>query len=163
MAAFSVSVQEESFDIGAISEQITQSRTDIGAIVSFTGLVRDFNEKPDVTALTLEHYPGMTESSLEQIISSAQERWPLQDVRVIHRVGRMEPGDPIVLVVTASAHRQAAFDACAFIMDYLKTQAPFWKKENTLHGDYWVSARESDQNAAARWIQKEKEPASDSA
>ncbi|MBB1489052.1 molybdopterin synthase catalytic subunit MoaE [Oceanospirillum sediminis] len=151
MSAFSVSVQAENFDIGTISAEITHERTDIGAIVSFTGLVRDFNEKPDVTALTLEHYPGMTEASLMQIIDQARTRWPLQDVRVIHRVGRLEPGDPIVLVVTASAHRLAAFDACAFIMDYLKTQAPFWKKENTLHGDYWVSARESDQNAAARW------------
>lgn len=153
MSRFSVSVQSESFDIGQISADISEERTDIGAIVSFTGLVRDFNEKPDVTALTLEHYPGMTESALDNIIQQACERWPLQDVRVIHRVGRLTPGDPIVLVVTASAHRLAAFDACAFIMDYLKTQAPFWKKENTDHGDYWVSARESDQNAAARWAE----------
>jgi len=151
MTPFSVSVQTENFDLGAISQDMSQNRTDIGAIVSFTGLVRDFNEKPDVTALTLEHYPGMTESALQQIIVQSQARWPLQDVRVIHRVGRLEPGDAIVLVVTASAHRQAAFDACAFIMDYLKTQAPFWKKENTEHGDYWVSARKSDEVAAQRW------------
>ena len=153
MSRFSVSVQSESFDIGQISADISEGRTDIGAIVSFTGLVRDFNEKPDVTALTLEHYPGMTESALDNIIQQACERWPLQDVRVIHRIGRLTPGDPIVLVATASAHRLAAFDACAFIMDYLKTQAPFWKKENTDYGDYWVSARESDQNAAARWVE----------
>ena len=146
-----IRVQKESFDTGQEIQQLADQRTDIGAVVSFTGYVRDFNEKPEVTALTLEHYPGMTEQALEQIALEAEERWEMKGLRIIHRIGRMEPGDPIVLVVTASAHRQDAFDACNFIMDFLKTQAPFWKKEHTNSGDYWVSSRTSDTQAAARW------------
>lgn len=146
-----ISVQTAVFDLADMNREISQGRSDIGAIVSFTGLVRDFNEKPDVLALTLEHYPGMTEQALEQIAQEAAERWPLQAIQVVHRVGRLTPGDPIVLVAVASAHRQAAFDGCAFIMDFLKTRAPFWKKENTRHGDYWVSARSTDDSAARRW------------
>ena len=148
-----IKVQRETFDLGKEVDAMTANRTDLGAVVSFTGYVRDFNEKPDVTALTLEHYPGMTEQALQQIVQQAEQRWPIQATRIIHRIGRLEPGDPIVLVVTASAHRQAAFDACNFIMDFLKTRAPFWKKEHTRHGDYWVSSRHSDNEAASRWAQ----------
>ena len=146
-----IKVQEAEFCLAEINRSITENRTDIGAVVTFSGLVRDFNEQPDVLALTLEHYPGMTEQALEQIAAEAAERWPLQVVQIIHRVGRLTPGDPIVLVAVASAHRQAAFDGCNFVMDFLKTRAPFWKKENTRHGDYWVSARNSDDAAARRW------------
>lgn len=148
---FDVRVQEEAFNAGAEIEQLTANRTDIGAVSTFVGLVRDFNEQPDVVALTLEHYPGMTERQLLQIAQQATDRWPLLAGTIVHRVGRLEPGDPIVLVSVASAHRQAAFDACNFIMDYLKTQAPFWKKEHTPTGDYWVSSRTSDTQAAERW------------
>ena len=146
-----IRVQEAPFDAGTEQQALLAGRTDIGAVVSFTGLVRDFNERPEVTALTLEHYPGMTESALEAIVEEAQGRWPLDAVRVIHRVGRLTPGDPIVLVVVASAHRRAAFEACDFIMDYLKTRAPFWKKEHASDGDYWVSERHSDHADAHRW------------
>ncbi|MBE0507209.1 MAG: molybdopterin synthase catalytic subunit MoaE [Marinospirillum sp.] len=148
-----IRVQRETFDLGKEVDAMTANRTDLGAVVSFTGYVRDFNEKPEVTALTLEHYPGMTEQALQQIVQEAEQRWPLQATCIIHRIGRLEPGDPIVLVATASAHRQAAFDACNFIMDFLKTRAPFWKKEHTRSGDYWVSARHSDNEAASRWAQ----------
>lgn len=146
-----IRVQEAPFDAGVEQQRLLAGRSDIGAVVSFTGLVRDFNERPDVTALTLEHYPGMTEAALGEIVTQAEARWPLQGVRVIHRVGRLTPGDPIVLVVVASAHRRAAFEACDFIMDYLKTRAPFWKKEHSITGDYWVAERESDYRDASRW------------
>ncbi|HSP32479.1 MAG TPA: molybdopterin synthase catalytic subunit MoaE [Halomonas sp.] len=126
-------------------------RSDIGAMVSFTGLVRDFNETPDVTGLTLEHYPGMTERTLTGIGEQAWQRWSLQAVRIIHRVGYLEPGDPIVRVLVASAHRREAFEACDFIMDFLKTQAPFWKKEHSAQGEYWVKERHSDHKDAERW------------
>ncbi|MBB3142034.1 molybdopterin synthase catalytic subunit MoaE [Halomonas organivorans] len=146
-----VRVQQQTFDPGAVQREVLGERTDIGAVVSFTGLVRDFNERPDIEALSLEHYPGMTESALESIADEAESRWPLQGIRVIHRVGRLAPGDPIVLVVVASAHRRAAFEACDFIMDYLKTRAPFWKKEHSASGDYWVAERETDHQDARRW------------
>lgn len=146
-----IRVQQAPFDAGAEQQAMLAGRTDIGAVVCFTGLVRDFNEVPEVTALTLEHYPGMTESALEAIVVEAEARWPLNDVRVIHRVGRLTPGDPIVLVAVASAHRRAAFEACDFIMDYLKTRAPFWKKEHATSGDYWVAERDSDHADAGRW------------
>ncbi|MDX5379257.1 MAG: molybdopterin synthase catalytic subunit MoaE [Halomonas sp.] len=146
-----IRVQQAAFDAGSEQRQLLEGRTDIGAVVSFTGLVRDFNERPDVNALTLEHYPGMTEVALGEIVAEAESRWPLQGVRLIHRVGRLGPGDPIVLVVVASAHRRAAFEACDFIMDYLKTRAPFWKKEHSITGDYWVAERESDHRDASRW------------
>lgn len=147
----SIRVQQSEFSTDQEVRCLRAQRTDIGAVATFTGYVRDFNERPEVTALTLEHYPGMTEQALQTIAAEAQERWSLQGLRIIHRVGRMEPGDPIVLVVTASAHRQDAFEACHFIMDYLKTRAPFWKKEHTTSGDYWVSSRASDTQAAERW------------
>lgn len=146
-----IRVQHESFDPGQEQQALVGERSDIGAVVSFTGLVRDFNERPEVEALTLEHYPGMTESALGDIVEEAKARWPLQGVRLIHRVGRLTPGDSIVLVVVASAHRRAAFEACDFIMDYLKTRAPFWKKEHTAAGQYWVSERASDHQDARRW------------
>lgn len=149
--AAKVQVRQEPFDAGVEQRLLLAGRSDIGAVVSFTGLVRDFNERPDVTALTLEHYPGMTESALCEIVTEAEARWPLQGVRVIHRVGRMTPGDPIVLVVVASAHRREAFEACDFIMDFLKTRAPFWKKEHSGSGDYWVAERDSDHQDASRW------------
>lgn len=147
-----VSVQSEVFDLNQETQALIQGRSDLGALVTFTGYVRDFNERPDVQALTLEHYPGMTEQALKAILQEAEQRWALKGTRIIHRIGRMEPSDPIVLVATSSAHRQDAFDACNFIMDYLKTRAPFWKKEHTLTGDYWVSARTSDSQAAERWL-----------
>ncbi|WP_136255202.1 molybdopterin synthase catalytic subunit MoaE [Onishia niordana] len=146
-----IRVQQKAFDAGAEQQALLQGRSDIGAVVSFTGLVRDFNERPDVRALTLEHYAGMTERALEAIVEDAESRWSLQGVRLIHRVGCLEPGDPIVLVVVASAHRRSAFEACDFIMDYLKTRAPFWKKEHTASGNYWVAERSSDHQDAARW------------
>ncbi|WP_024950939.1 MULTISPECIES: molybdopterin synthase catalytic subunit MoaE [Cobetia] len=149
--AFSVSIQVDDFDIRAEQRYLTNTRGQVGAIVAFTGLVRDFNQRPDVVALTLEHYPGMTERSLEQLLDEARERFSLNGARIIHRVGRLEPGDNIVLVLVASAHRQAAFAACDFLMDNLKSRAPFWKKEHTASGDYWVRERTSDRDALMRW------------
>ncbi|KIC85623.1 UNVERIFIED_ORG: molybdopterin synthase subunit MoaE [Pantoea allii] len=122
-----------------------------GAVVTFTGKVRNHNLGNDVAALTLEHYPGMTEKALQEIVDAARERWPLQRVTVIHRVGELFPGDEIVLVGVTSAHRGSAFSAAEFIMDYLKTRAPFWKREATGQGDRWVDARDSDHQAAQRW------------
>ena len=144
-------VQTEAFDLGAEVDMMSQGRTDIGAIASFVGLARDLNEGSGVTAMTLEHYPGMTEKALAALVEDANARWTLLDVTVIHRVGRLLPGDPIVLVAVASQHRGEAFAACEFIMDYLKTQAPFWKKEETPEGVRWVDARASDDAAAERW------------
>lgn len=146
-----VAVQTEPFHLEEAIEALRAQRTEIGALVTFTGYVRDFNERPDVEALVLEHYPGMTEGVLLHLAQEAQARFELTGVHVIHRVGRLTPGDPIVLVITASAHRQQAFDACAWLMDLLKTRAPFWKKEQTATGDYWVSARSTDTDAAQRW------------
>lgn len=122
-----------------------------GAVVTFTGKVRNHNLGSDVAALTLEHYPGMTEKALQEIVAAARKRWPLQRVTVIHRVGELFPGDEIVLVGVTSAHRGSAFSAAEFIMDYLKTRAPFWKREATEQGDRWVDARDSDHQAAQRW------------
>lgn len=146
-----IRVQTSSFDVGAEQKELASQRTDIGAIVCFTGLVRDFNERPEVTALSLEHYPGMTERALSDIVVEAEQRWSLQGVRLIHRIGRLEPGEPIVMVAVASAHRRHAFEACDFIMDYLKTRAPFWKKEHTASGQYWVAERDTDIQDAKRW------------
>ena len=146
-----VCIQNQPFDMAYAYDDLLEDRTDVGAVVSFTGLVRDFNEFPDVTGLTLEHYPGMTEKTLENIGQQAWHRWALQGVRIIHRIGYMTPGDPIVRVSVASAHRRDAFEACDFIMDFLKTQAPFWKKEHAREGDYWVRERVSDQQDAMRW------------
>ena len=147
----SVSVQQEDFDVAAVLDELRQSGKNIGAIVSFTGLVREFGESSNTHAMTLEHYPGMTEKSLQEIEARALARWALSGVRIIHRVGRLELGDNIVLVVTASAHRKDAFEAAQFIMDYLKTEAPFWKKEHSDQGDQWVQERQSDYDAKNRW------------
>ena len=146
-------VQSEAFELGAEVNAISQGRTDIGAIASFVGLARDMNEGSGVQAMTLEHYPGMTEKALTGLVEEARSRWALLDVTVIHRVGRLLPGDPIVLVAVASRHRGEAFAACEYIMDALKTRAPFWKKEETAEGERWVEARASDDAAAARWIE----------
>ena len=150
----SVSVQEADFDVGAETAALSAGRLDVGAVATFVGLVRAdklSGAGSEVSAMTLEHYPGMTEKSLEAIIAEAGARWQLQGVRVIHRFGRLLPGDRIVFVGVASAHRGDAFAACEFIMDYLKTRAPFWKKEDTPEGGHWVDAREADDSAAARW------------
>ena len=139
------------FDIGAEVEALTRGRTDIGAVATFTGLCRDSDGDKPVRALTLEHYPGMAEAEINRHVEEAQRRWPLLGVTVIHRFGRLEPGDLIVLVVTASSHRSDAFAAAEFLMDYLKTQAPFWKREERPGGAQWVDARISDDAAVARW------------
>jgi molybdopterin synthase catalytic subunit len=144
-----IRVQQEDFDIGAEVAKLTAGRTDIGAIVTFTGTVRD--QDSAVEEMTLEHYPGMTERELSRIEAEAQARWPLQASLVVHRYGMLRPGDNIVLVVTASEHRDAAFDAAKFLMDYLKTSAPFWKKEESATGTGWVEAHARDDEAAARW------------
>jgi len=146
-----VRVQEETFDPGACLAELTAGRADIGGVASFTGLVRGEHEGTPVTAMTLEHYPGMTEAMLAEIEAQAQRRWPLQASLIVHRYGRMLPGEPIVLVAVASAHRQAALEACAFLIDWLKTKAPFWKREETPAGERWVEARASDDAATARW------------
>lgn len=154
----SVSVQREAFDVGGEIAALTRDTHGIGAVASFVGLVRDMNagigEVARVSAMTLEHYPGMTEGALEEIVAEARARWELQGVRVIHRHGRLEPGEAIVLVIVAAAHRGEAFAACECIMDYLKTRAPFWKKEEGSAGPQsgrWVDARDADETAAARW------------
>jgi molybdopterin synthase catalytic subunit len=153
-----VRVQREDFDIGAEVRRLTAGRVDIGAIVTFTGTVRVDNEGRDVVAMTLEHYPGMTESELGRVEAEAARRWPLQASLIVHRHGALKPGDNIVLVVTASAHREAAFAAAEFLMDYLKTSAPFWKKEVGADGrERWVEARESDDRAAERWAHHPRE------
>ena len=144
-----VRVQTEDFDVGAESRSLQADA--VGAIALFVGTVRGLRSDNGVTAMTLEHYPGMTESELERIETEARERWPLEDVTIIHRVGRLEAGDQIVLVGAASAHRQAAFDAAQFIMDFLKTDAPFWKAEERGDETSWVDARESDDVARKRW------------
>jgi molybdopterin synthase catalytic subunit len=145
-----IRVQEQPFDVGAELAALTAGRTDLGALASFVGLVRAQGPEP-ITAMTLEHYPGMTEKKLAEIEAEARARWPLQASLIVHRYGRMLPGEPIVLVATASAHRAAALEACAFLIDWLKTEAPFWKLEETLGASRWVDARTADDAAAARW------------
>lgn len=146
-----IRVQANDFDIGAEIEALTAGRTDLGAVVSFTGIVRG-GGSDNITAMTLEHYPGMTEAELERIEAEAHDRWPLGASLIIHRYGRLEPGENIVLVITASSHRQAAFEAASFLMDYLKTSAPFWKKEEQAGGEGgWVEEKISDNDAIERW------------
>lgn len=147
----SVSVQEADFDASAEVAALTAGRLEIGGVVSFIGLVRDMNQGEGIVDMSLEHYPGMTEKALTDIVQEAESRWPLLGCRVIHRVGRLLPGERIVLVAVAASHRGEAFQACEFIMDYLKTRAPFWKKESTPQGGRWVDARDSDDAAALRW------------
>ena len=147
-----VRVQTEDFDVGLESRALQADA--VGAIALFVGTVRGLSSDNGVTAMTLEHYPGMTESELERIEAEARARWPLEDVTIIHRVGRLEAGDQIVLVGAASPHRQAAFDAAQFIMDFLKTDAPFWKAEERGDQVNWVAARQSDNDAHAKWTQE---------
>jgi molybdopterin synthase catalytic subunit len=144
-------VQSEDFDTGRALEALTRGHRDVGALASFVGLVRDANEGSAVSGMTLEHYPGMTEKALEDICGQAHARWDLIDTLVIHRIGPLKPGERIVLVGVTSAHRGDAFAACEFIMDYLKTRAPFWKREDTPEGARWVEARQSDDSSAQRW------------
>lgn len=143
-----VSVQHEDFDVGSECAALTAGRSDVGAVATFVGHVRGDGQ---LVAMSLEHYPAMTEKALAGIVTQAEARWPLLGVRVIHRVGRLLPGERIVFVGVASSHRQAAFEACEFIMDFLKTRAPFWKKEETPAGARWVDARDSDEAALTRW------------
>jgi molybdopterin synthase catalytic subunit len=146
-----VRVQEQDFDVSSELATLRAGDTRVGAVATFTGLVRDLNDAARVSTLTLEHYPGMTEKALAQIVDDAKQRWDIYDALVIHRVGPLKPGDQIVFVAVTSAHRGESFAACQFIMDYLKTRAPFWKKEQTPEGERWVEARTSDEDAAARW------------
>jgi len=146
-----VRIQTKDFDAGAEMAALRLNNPKIGAVASFIGVCRDANDGTAVTKMTLEHYPGMTERALEKIVVEAKARWDLMEVLVVHRVGELKPGDQIVLVVVTGAHRGEAFAACEFIMDYLKTRAPFWKKEETPQGARWVEARGSDDEAAERW------------
>jgi molybdopterin synthase catalytic subunit len=146
-----IRLQREPFDVAAEAEKLTRGRSDIGAVVTFTGICRaDENGEP-IAALTLEHYPSMAEAEIARHVEEAQARWPLLGVTVIHRHGRIQPGENIVLVVTASSHREAAFAAASFLMDYLKTRAPFWKQVEKASGNTWVEAKASDDTAAERW------------
>ena len=158
-----IRVQREDFDVGVELAALTEGNPKVGGLTSFVGLVRDINAKVagdrTVSAMTLEHYPGMTEKMLARIEAEAHERWPLEASLIVHRYGRLEPGDRIVLVATASAHRQAAFESCHFLIDWLKTKAPFWKLEDTGDGGQWVDARDSDDQAAARWAKTEPDAA----
>ena len=146
-----VRIQEAPFDVGAVVAETHRANPGVGAVATFVGLVRDVNEGADVSEMALEHYPGMTERAIEDICREAAGRWEVLGARVVHRVGALRPTDPIVIVAVASGHRRDAFEACQFIMDFLKTRAPFWKKERTAEGDRWVEARASDDEAAARW------------
>jgi molybdopterin synthase catalytic subunit len=149
-----IRVQREDFDVGVEIAALSRGRQGIGGIASFIGIVRDLHpDAPEgrVGAMTLEHYPGMTEKKLAEIEAAARRRWPLEACLVIHRYGRLEPGEQIVLVATASAHRQAALESCAFLIDWLKTEAPFWKLEETEEGERWVAARAADEASARRW------------
>ena len=151
MTVSTIRLQREDFDAAAEAANISRGRTDIGAVVTFTGICRDHEAGHGVAALTLEHYAGMAEEEIARHVAEAERRWPLLGVTVIHRYGRLVPGDNIVLVVTASAHRAAAFAAADFLMDYLKTRAPFWKQEERAGGTAWVDAKDADDTAAERW------------
>ena len=146
-----IRVQREDFDLGAELDALTRGKTNIGGVASFVGLVRDVAGGTGINAMTLEHYPGMTERALAAIEAEALRRWPLEASLIIHRYGRLEPGARIVLVATASAHRAAAFESCEFLIDWLKTKAPFWKLEETNHGARWVDAKDSDDDATKKW------------
>ncbi len=152
-----IRVQIAPFDPGAELNAVHAGDLSVGAVVSFTGYVRDINQDAAIQELFLEHYPGMTEKALAKIRDEAMQRWPLIGVQILHRVGALSLAEPIVFVATSSMHREAAFAACEFIMDYLKTRAPFWKKEQTTSGAHWVEGRDSDQQAAARWDTSEKD------
>jgi molybdopterin synthase catalytic subunit len=146
-----IRIQQADFDVGQEIAALGKGRTDLGAVVTFSGICRGSENGEPIAALTLEHYPGMAEAEIGRHADEALSRWPLQGLTVIHRFGRIAPGENIVLVVTASAHRQAAFEAAEFLMDYLKTNAPFWKREESIKGTSWIEARDHDDDAAARW------------
>jgi len=146
-----IRVQEADFDVAREIAALTKGRTDIGAVVSFSGICRGSEDGEPIAALTLEHYPGMAEAEITRHAETALSRWPLNGLTVIHRAGRIVPGENIVLVLTASTHRQAAFEAAEFMMDYLKANAPFWKREESAGGTSWIAARDHDDEAAARW------------
>ena len=146
-----IRVQTEDFDLGVELEKLSAGNHQVGGVASFIGLVRDLADQGAVSAMTLEHYPGMTEKRLAEIEAEARARWPLESVLIIHRYGKLEPGDRIVLVATTSAHRQAALESCAFLIDWLKTKAPFWKLEEGAKGAAWVEAKASDDKAAEKW------------
>src|ERR1700760_2933554 len=150
-AAVTIRIQEADFDVAREIAALTNGRTDIGAVVTFSGICRGSESGEPIAALTLEHYPGMAEAEIGRHADEAMARWPLTGLSIIHRVGRIVPGENIVLVVTSSAHRQAAFQAAEFLMDYLKANAPFWKREESAGGTNWVEARHHDDDAAARW------------
>lgn len=152
----SISIQESDFDVAAEMAALRRSSAKTGALVSFVGLVRDFSNEGRIENIFLEHYPGMTEKALEKIIAEATARWSLLGARVIHRIGALQPNDQIVLVATAAAHRREAFASCEFIIDYLKTAAPFWKREQTDCGGRWLETRDSDMQRMEHWIKKEK-------
>lgn len=146
-----IAIQTECFDAVEEERLLRLGNPRIGAVVSFLGLMRDINDDERISTMTLEHYPGMTEKALAAIVDEAQQRWDLEGIRVIHRVGELLPEEPIVLVMVASRHRGEAFRACEFVIDYLKTRAPFWKKEQTTEGERWVAARHSDKDAEEKW------------
>ena len=150
-AAVTIRIQQADFDIAQEISALTQGRTDIGAVVSFSGICRAHEGSETIAALTLEHYPGMAEAEIARHAETAMSRWPLTGLSVVHRVGRIAPGENIVLVLTASQHRQAAFQAAEFLMDYLKANAPFWKRAESTEGTGWVEARDHDDSAAIRW------------
>jgi molybdopterin synthase catalytic subunit len=154
-----VRVQSEDFDVGAEITALREGNPKIGAVASFVGIVRDRNDGDRVASMTLEHYPGMTEKAIEAIVAEAKSRWDIVEVTVIHRIGELKPTDQIVLVVVTGGHRGDAFAACEFVMDYLKTRAPFWKKEETPQGSRWVEARGSDDQAAERWVESKQDVA----
>lgn len=147
----SVNVQTDDFDPQSVVDALCEGHADIGALVTFVGLVRDSAQSETISAMELEHYPGMTEKALQDIVEQAQQRWQLQGASIVHRVGILQPAERIVMVAVASAHRGEAFQACEFMIDFLKTRAPFWKKEYTAQGAHWVDARESDNAAKKRW------------
>ena len=147
-----IRVQTEDFDIGAEISRMTAGNTEIGGLASFVGLVRDYAGNEKISSMTLEHYPGMTEKQLAKLEAEARERWELQDVLIVHRYGTLNPGDRIVLVVTASAHREASLESCQFLIDWLKTKAPFWKLEDRESGAKWVESRDEDSVSADKWV-----------
>ena len=150
-ATATIRIQQADFDIAHEIAALTEGRTDIGAVVSFLGICRGSENGEPIAALTLEHYPGMAEAEIKRHVDEAMSRWPLTGLTIVHRVGRIAPGENIVLVLTASSHREAAFQAAEFLMDYLKTNAPFWKREEGAKGSSWIEARDHDDAAAARW------------
>ena len=159
MTAPNVRLQREDFDPAAETAKLTRGRTDVGAVVTFTGICRGAESGEPIAALTLEHYPGMAEAEIARHVEEARSRWPLMGVTVIHRYGRIQPGENIVLVVTASSHREAAFAAAEFLMDYLKTRAPFWKQVESTAGKTWIDAKAQDDAAADRWRKRDSEAA----